>query len=677
MRLGGWSPNWRGLVLLYGCVITLLFCFFSLYRPPLLSLLGLKIYDSMLSALPPGEGKNGPVLVNLDERSLTEFGQWPWPRYRMAQLLDKLNQLAPRAVGIDILFAEPDRTSLRILQQELHHDFALSLDVSGLPEHLANNDLALAGSLARGPFVLGYKFLFAANGPPGSEQLLHPVAAAARQRGSGAADDALFTARAVITNIPELSRAARASGFLNYPADQDGVLRRVPLLIRFQDRIYPSMALATAMLAMGRKNIVLDLEDGRLQAVLLDNQRIPVDEAGNLLLAYQGNDVFSDTISAADILRDQVAQERIAGKIILLGTTATGLMDTHPSPLDSHYPGVAVHATGVENIINNHFFARPAWADGAELGFVFLLGLLSTFILAMARPLFSLFLLVYGSVGLWYGSFFLLREQSVFVNPLVPGLVLFVNFALLNLLKYWREEQEVRKRTRELMLAQHTTILSMTALVETRDNETGGHILRTQHYVRILAEYLASQQKYKKFLSRSTIDMLFRSAPLHDIGKVGVADRILLHPGKLSPEDFDTMKKHTIYGYETLRKAQYLLQDEQGHSFLRIAGEIAYSHHEKWNGSGYPRGLRGEDIPLAGRLMALADVYDALVSARRYKRPCTHKEARQIIEKGSGSHFDPEVVQAFVAVEAKFQEIAQRFSDDRAPGQLPLSARTS
>ena len=410
MRLGSWSPNWRGLVLLYGFIITLLFCFFSLYRPPLLTLVGLKIYDAMLYALPPSEGKNGPVLVNLDEKSLTEFGQWPWPRYRMAQLLDKLHQLAPRAVGLDILFAEPDRTSLHILQQELRHNFALRLDISGLPEHMANNDLALARSLARGPFVLGYKFLFEGEGSPGSERLLHPVVVAARQRGSVRADAALFTARAVITNISELSLAASASGFLNYPADADGVLRRVPLLLKFQDQIYPSMALATAMLAMGRKNIVLDLEDGRLQAVLLDNHRIPVDEAGNLLLAYQGKHVFFDAVSAADVLHDKVDKDRIAGKIILLGTTATGLMDTHTSPLDPHFPGVAVHATVVENIITNHFLARPAWADGAELAFVFLLGLLSTFILAMARPLFSLFLLVYGSAGLWYGSFFLLRE---------------------------------------------------------------------------------------------------------------------------------------------------------------------------------------------------------------------------------------------------------------------------
>ena len=665
MRTGGTSPNWRGLILLYGCGITLLACFFFIYRPTLLSLAGYKVYDSMVRALPQYWERNEPVVVDLDEQSLAEFGQWPWPRYRVAQLLDKLNRLNPRAVGIDILFAEPDRTSLHILQQELHRDFAVTLDVAGLPVELTNNDLTLAQILAQGPFVLGYKFLFDAPGPPGEETLLHPVPVTTHLDGNTSDSNILFNAGGVITNIPELSRAVTSSGFLNYPADEDGILRRVPLLIRFQDKMYPSMALATAMRALGRENVTLVVDHGRLQSVLLGDRRIPVDPAGNLLLAFRGGEPLSPSISAADILRDKVGREQIEGKIILVGTSAAGLVDMHPTPLAPYFPGAAVHATVIDNILTGHFIFRPAWADGVELGLVVLLGLLSTFILAAAHPFSGLIFLVSGCGGLWYGSFLLLREKTFFLNPLFPVLVLCVNFAMLNLLKSWREEREVQKRTRELVLAQHTTILSLTALAETRDNEMGGHILRTQHYVRALAEQLATLPKYKKILTRSTIDLLFRSAPLHDIGKVGVADRILLHPGKLSPEEYSAMQKHTVYGYETLRKAQSLLRDEHAHSFLRIAGDIAYSHHEKWDGSGYPRGLRGEEIPLAGRLMAPADVYDALISPRRYKPAYSHKQALQFIREGSGSHFDPEVVQAFVAIEKSMQQIAQHFTDEK------------
>lgn len=671
MTPGGTSPRWRGLILLYGCGITILACFLFIYRPTLLVLAEYKVYDAMVRALPQNGEGNSLVVVDLDERSLAEFGQWPWPRYRVAQLLDKLNRLNPRAVGLDILFAEPDRTSLHILQQELHRDFAVTLDVTGLPRQLANNDLALAQILAQGPFTLGYKFVFAASAPPGAETLLHPVPVVTQRDANTANNPMLFTAGGVIANIPELSGAVTSSGFLNYPADQDGVLRRVPLLIRFQDRVYPSMPLATAMQALGEKTVVLAMDSGRLQSVLLGKRRIPVDATGNLLLAFRGGQPLPVFVSAADILRDKVGREQIEGKIILVGTTATGLVDVHPTPLNPHSPGVSVHTTVIDNILTGRFISRPAWADGVELGLVVLLGLLSTFILAGAHPLFSLLVLFSGGGGLWLGSFLLLREKSIFLNPLTPVLVLFVNFAMLNLLKFWREEREVQKRARELVLAQHTTILSMTALAETRDNETGGHILRTQHYVRALAEHLATQPKYKKILDHTTIDLLYRSAPLHDIGKVGVADRILLHPGKLSPEEYSIMQKHTTYGFETLCKAQSLLQNEQGHSFLRIAGEFAFSHHEKWDGSGYPRGLRGEEIPLAGRLMALADVYDAMISPRRYKSAYPHQQASQMIQEGSGSHFDPEVVRAFLAIEETFRQISQRFADAKE-FDLPL-----
>ncbi|MFH1216662.1 MAG: CHASE2 domain-containing protein [Pseudomonadota bacterium] len=672
MNRGSRYPRKPGVILLCGGFITLLFCLASIYRPSLLSLVGLKVYDSMVRALPQSMEKNGPVVIDLDEKSLAEFGQWPWPRYRVAQLLDKLNSLEPKAVGLDILFAEPDRTSLHVLQQELKRDFDATMTFEGSPLLPVNNDLALAQSLLQGPFVSGFKFFFDGDVIPGRDHLLHPIDIVYQQGQSLLATSHLFEARDVVANLPELSGAVTSSGFLNYPADDDGVLRRVPLLIRYQEKLYPSLALATAMQALGRKSLILDMENDRLQTVMLDSRRIPVDAAGNILLAYRGKGRFFEYISAADILHDGVAKDRIQGKTVFVGTSATGLMDVHPTPLDPLYPGVEVHATIVENIMNSHFLSRPLWAGGVELGTVFLFGLISSLILAAARPLVSVLFLVLGGVGLWYGSFFLLDNQAVFVNPLWAFLALFVNFAILSLMKFWQEEREVRKRTRELLLAQDTTILSLTALAETRDNETGAHILRTQHYVRVLAEHLARRPKYKKHLDWSTIDMLFRSAPLHDIGKVGVSDSILLNPGKLTPEEFEAMKKHTVYGHETLLKAETLLRDEAGHSFLRVAGDIAYTHHEKWDGSGYPRGLKGEAIPLAGRLMALADVYDALISARRYKPAFTHREALQIVQEGSGSHFDPDVVKAFLAMEESFHLIAQHFSDEMEFGKVPL-----
>ncbi|MFZ5765823.1 MAG: CHASE2 domain-containing protein [Thermodesulfobacteriota bacterium] len=673
MKRGGRFRRPRALILLCGAVITLLFCLSVIYRPTLLTLISHKVYDAMVRALPVRAADNGPLIVDLDEKTLAEWGQWPWPRHRVALLLEKISRMGPRAVALDILFAEPDRTSVHVLRRQFARDFGVGLEFSGPTRPPANNDLVLAGVLGQGPFVLGYKFFFDENGQTGRAELLHPVDAMFAG-GDGFGLHRFFTARTVITNLPEISAAAPAAGFLNYPADEDGVLRRVPLLIRFQDHLYPSLALATVMQAVGKKRLILDMEDDRLQALLLENRRIPVDEAGQLLLAFRSRERGFEYVSAGDILADRLPAERIADRTVLVGTTATGLGDMHPTPLFPLYPGVEVHATIVDNIMTGRFLSRPLWTDGVELAAVFFFGLLSTLILVAARPLASLLLLVPGSVLLWYGAFLLLARRGFFVNPLWPVLLLVVNCAVLSLLRFWREERRVRQRTRELLLAQDTTILSLTALAETRDNETGGHILRTQHYVRALAEQLVTMPRYRKDLDWAAIDLLFRSAPLHDIGKVGVADHILLNPGKLTPEEFEEMKKHTVYGHETLLKAEALLRDERGHSFLRVAGEIAWCHHEKWDGSGYPRGLRSEEIPLAGRLMALADVYDALITERRYKPAFSHQEAVRIIRQGSGSHFDPDVVKAFLAQEESFQLIARHFSDEKEFGRVPAAS---
>jgi putative two-component system response regulator len=200
----------------------------------------------------------------------------------------------------------------------------------------------------------------------------------------------------------------------------------------------------------------------------------------------------------------------------------------------------------------------------------------------------------------------------------------------------------------------------MASLAETRDPETGGHIKRTKEYIRTLAEYLKSHPRFSHFLNNESIDLLYKSAPLHDIGKVGVPDSILLSHEKLTPDEWEEMKKHSVYGRDALLAAGAQLGEN---SFLRFAREIAYSHHERWDGTGYPEGLSGEEIPISGRLMALADVYDALISKRVYKRPFPHAKAVEIIEEDKGKQFDPDVVDAFLNLEDKFRTIALRFAD--------------
>jgi HD-GYP domain-containing protein (c-di-GMP phosphodiesterase class II) len=222
-------------------------------------------------------------------------------------------------------------------------------------------------------------------------------------------------------------------------------------------------------------------------------------------------------------------------------------------------------------------------------------------------------------------------------------------------------EIEVEKRTRKLQETQDATIVVLASLVETRDNQTGNHIRRTQYYVRALARQLQSHPAFADYLVEHQIDILFKSAPLHDIGKVGIPDSILLKPGKLDPEEFEIMKTHTTLGHNAIENAERQLGMTV--DFLACAKEIALGHQEKWDGSGYPGKLVGTTIPISARLMAVADVYDALTSHRVYKDAMRHDQAIAIIIEGRSKHFDPVVVDAFAEIVDEFKEIADRYKD--------------
>jgi putative two-component system response regulator len=226
-------------------------------------------------------------------------------------------------------------------------------------------------------------------------------------------------------------------------------------------------------------------------------------------------------------------------------------------------------------------------------------------------------------------------------------------------------EKLVQDRTAQLALMQEAIIMAMGTLAETRDNAavTKGdhHIRRTQHYVRALARHLQHHPRFAADLSDDNIELLYRSVPLHDIGKVGIPDRILLKPGVLDREEFEVMKLHAVYGRDTIMLVEKHIGGTNG--FLMFAREIAHSHQEKWDGSGYPDRLAGEQIPLSARLMAVADVYDALISRRVYKPAFTHQQALDVMRKGRGTHFDPDVLDAFFEIEGQFAAIAAEFRD--------------
>lgn len=235
------------------------------------------------------------------------------------------------------------------------------------------------------------------------------------------------------------------------------------------------------------------------------------------------------------------------------------------------------------------------------------------------------------------------------------------------------EELEARLRTAERIVnleSMDLVVFSLARLAESRDNETGAHLERIREYSRVLAEHMSHQGPYADQIDADFVRLIYMTSPLHDIGKVGIPDAILLKPERLTKAEFEVMKQHAEIGRQTLEDA---LQAHPHADFLREARDIAWCHHEKFDGNGYPRGLKGEEIPLSARIVALCDVYDALTSKRQYKEAFTHEVSTQIILEGSGAHFDPVIVEAFRTIETRFHAIRQQFSDtdDSSSTQIP------
>ncbi|HEC19680.1 MAG TPA: response regulator [Gammaproteobacteria bacterium] len=220
--------------------------------------------------------------------------------------------------------------------------------------------------------------------------------------------------------------------------------------------------------------------------------------------------------------------------------------------------------------------------------------------------------------------------------------------------------EEVRAKIKEISESQLAAIFAMSKLAESRDPETGEHLERMREYCKLLSEQLSRMPKYRHIIDRAFVGNIYAASPLHDIGKVGIDDSVLLKPGALTDEEWVLMKQHPIIGAETLREVD---RQHPGNDFIHTGIDIAEGHHEKWDGSGYPYGLAGEKIPLVARILALGDVYDALTSKRCYKDAFSHEKSRSIIEEGRGKHFDPDVVLAFFEAEEEFKRVRQEYKD--------------
>ena len=613
------------------------------------------LLDAFLVQSASGRTAQKTVVVDIDEASLAALGQWPWPRYRVAALIERAAAGRPAAIGLDILFPEADRSSLANLQQTFKRDFGVDLAFSGVPSGLLDNDGYLGETIGRHGVVASNYFYFDHSAKPD-----RPLASGLHFDGSTDRLD-LGAASGVLVNDPAIASQTATSGFVNTRLDDDGVMRRLPLLVSHDGAIHASLALAAVMRSMGVTAARIE-EGGNGLQIRLGERRLPIDAAGAAMLRFNGKPQLYESISAVDLLMGKVGAHALADRIVFIGTTAVGLNDRHPTAVDPLFPGLKIQAVAAENILGGGFVATPRWAGATAFAACIAAGLLMPLLFAATG---SAVVIVAGtaalSAALLGASLGLFLVAGLFVSAAAPMLVVAGSFVLFFVIRFAIERRRAVVAQKRLDNARQITIESMAAVAETRDPETGAHIKRTQHYVRAIAEELRRSGIYTETLTDEFIDLLFLSAPLHDIGKVGVPDNILLKPGRLTSDEMTLMKQHADFGRKIIFSTAERIE---GDNFLVIAGDIAATHHEKWDGTGYPLGLAGEAIPLAGRIMAVADIYDALISRRCYKEPFPHALATTLMQENRGQAFDPAVLDAFFRIEATVKDIAARYKDE-------------
>ncbi len=612
----------------------------AVFPPALFGRLDSAAYDILIRATRTRPPSGRVVIVDVDERSLSSIGQWPWRRDLIGDMIVHLRDMGAAVVALDMVFAEPDRYG--------------DPDQGPKAGARATSDDALAARLRGGRVVLGHAMRFDnAAFDPGA-CVLHPVSPALMHAGDDTGDASYFHATGVVCNLPVLARAAGASGFMNAAPDADGILRRVPLLLELDGRVYPSLALAATMAATGSRDMVLRIANINTGSLMIGERVVPVDGRVNALLRYRGEKQTFPYVSAADVMSGRVPPGTLDDKIVFVGTTALGTREVVSTPLDTLFAGVEVQATVADNLLQQDFISRSQFGTAIEGVVVLTLGIALTWLVASTGTLSGVLGSGISIGALWYAAGWSLSTTGVFVSPLIPTIGIVGALAVMTLVKFTVERGRADTAGRETTTAQRLMVQTLLSLTETRDAETGRHSRRTQQYVRLLAEQLSINPEFKDYLTPEKIDLVSSLAPLHDIGKVGVPDHILNKPGDLTPEELAEMRRHPEYGYEVIRKAEGRV-GVRDDAILAVAKDIVYTHHERWDGTGYPRKLRGKEIPVEGRVMAVVDVYDAITTRTLYRPPMSHDDAVKFIVDRNATHFDPAVVQAFVNIAARFK----------------------
>jgi adenylate cyclase len=643
--------------ILAGIALTLLLLALAIKFPVIVERLDNVAADVQIGLLPKPALSPLPVIVEVDELSLAAYGQWPWPRYQVARLLEAIKQSGAAAVGIDAVFVEKDRTSPIEIQRVIEKDLHQTLPLSNVKESLRDYDTILGQTLKTGSFVLSYFFTFDNIG----DNPCQPKSANGAWLSAEGESKPPFLHHAtnIVCNVQAIQDGTHTNGFINAAPDNDGIYRKSPLVIEYQGRYYPSLALQTYLTAKQLDHFLLSASETGL-ILQIGKMAVPLDKAGNLLVKFPAKGQGFEKISAADLLSGKLDTNRIKDKIVFVGFSAAGLHEVRPTAYSPQFLGVELHAAIVDNLERQDFLHRPDNAVAIEIAAAVLLGLALFIGLANAGLTASLAIPCVLIVLLLLVSQVLLANTGIVLSPALPVLMALLAFLVLSLMKYAKEHARAKQMALQVARTQEGIIGSFCSMSEYRDPETGAHIKRTQEYIRALAEHLQNHPNFKGILTNQVIELLFKAAPLHDIGKIGIRDHILLKNDRLTDIEFEIMKAHPQIGAEII---QSVATQIGWNPFMQIAHQICLYHQEKWDGSGYPHGLAGVAIPFPARFMALADVYDALISKRVYKPAFSHNKAVALIKEGKNKHFDPLLVEGFETINLQFRDIALRFLD--------------
>lgn len=437
--------------LIYGLVLNLVAIAAYLIHPSFVRSLNSKATDAILSLSTTKTASGSVMIVDIDDKSLAKYGQWPWPRYRLAKLLQKISEQEANSIGLDLILAEPDRTSPGNIQSTIAKELGYKIDISGIPPEVADHDRYLADMLTKGPFVLGYEFLFK-SGTHGACGL-HPLNTLwINSNNSALETSALFAAQGVVCNRKLFSDAVSYSGFLNATPDSDGILRRVPLLMRFGEQLFPSLALATIMQSGKTSQVRIEPQDNGLMNLVVGRTVIPIDRQGNVTINFNSIAGSVQSISAADLLDTKVSKTLFKDKIVLVGSSASGLGKIYRTSALMVNSDVELQALLLENLLTGQVAVRSG-------NFVFveaLAGLLAAILICIS--VIKMGILASGLIAatsifsFWAVAAVFFQRTGMLFSPLLPSFLVVLNYTVITILKSWQNQQYAREQTNDAFI---------------------------------------------------------------------------------------------------------------------------------------------------------------------------------------------------------------------------------